>query len=108
MAFHFMTGRAVPSLPSLGWSPVFSPAAGACGLPNPALAFSALLLWISQPSNSLTWVQPGLLKLFAVLVVDGMGRGLGNEQNDQCRQDDFVHAFLSPTEMPAQGAADLL
>src|SRR5690242_11662028 len=58
MAFHFMTGGGAPSLPSFGWSVVFSPAAGACGLPNPALAFSALLLWISQPSNSLTWVQP--------------------------------------------------
>ena len=27
-------------------------------LPNPALAFSALVLLISQPSISLTWVQP--------------------------------------------------
>ncbi|MCY1396274.1 hypothetical protein D9M71_112390 [compost metagenome] len=28
------------------------------GLVNPALAFSALLLWVSQPCNSLTCAQP--------------------------------------------------
>ncbi|MNN90090.1 hypothetical protein D3C81_2079900 [compost metagenome] len=33
-------------------------ALSAAGLVKPALAFSALVLWISQPWVSLTWVQP--------------------------------------------------
>jgi hypothetical protein len=33
--------------------------------------------------------------LLAVLVVDGMGRGLGQQQNGQCWEDEFVHFYVA-------------
>ncbi len=50
------------------------------GLVNPALAFSALLLWISQPWVSLTWVQPdcsSCLRYLSLMANAGIARSAG-------------------------------